>query len=220
MSRAPDAPLAPAASSPTELEHLAGTIERVTFHSPESGFAVLQVQVKGRRDLVAVVGTMPEVRAASGSTPAAGGRSTPQHGQHFKAQVLKTALPDTAEGMQKYLASGLIKGIGPRFAERMVSAFGTAVFDVIEREPQRLAEVPWHRQGASGEDHRGVERPACRAGDHGLPARPRGRHRPGVPDLQGLRRAVDRQGRAGPLPPGEGHPGHRVQDGRRPGGQT
>ena len=138
-----DARIAPAAAaSPTELEHLAGTIERVTFHSPETGFAVLQVQVKGKRDLIAVVGTMAEVRAGEWVDARGWWAVDPQHGQQFRAQVLKTAQPDTAEGMQKYLASGLIKGIGPKFAERMVRAFGTAVFDVIEREPQRLAEVP------------------------------------------------------------------------------
>ena len=114
-------PPAPAPPSPHLFEHVTGVIERVTFHSPDTGFGVLQVQVRGKRDLVTIVGTLPEVRA--GEWVEAEGRwaMDPTHGQQFRAQVLKTAQPDTVEGMQKYLASGLIKGIGPTFAERLVS---------------------------------------------------------------------------------------------------
>src|SRR5947209_567445 len=95
------------------LEQLTGPIERVTFHSPESGFCVLRVQVKGHRELVTVVGTIPEVR--EGEFLDAQGQWTvdPIHGQQFKAQTLRTVQPTSAEGMEKYLASGLIKGIGP-----------------------------------------------------------------------------------------------------------
>ena len=122
-------PTAP--SSSTLVERITGIIERVTFHNPDSGFAVLQVQVRGRRDLVTIVGTLPEVRA--GEWVEAQGRWAVDatHGQQLRAQVLHTAQPDTVEGMQKYLASGLIKGIGPAFARRLVEAFGAAVFQVM-----------------------------------------------------------------------------------------
>src|SRR3954467_11998599 len=92
-------------------EHLTGRIERVTFHNPDSGFAVLRVQVKGHRDLVTALGTLPEVRA--GEWIDAEGRWTidPTHGQQFRADILRTTQPQTAEGMAKYLGSGLVKGI-------------------------------------------------------------------------------------------------------------
>jgi exodeoxyribonuclease V alpha subunit len=122
-------------------EQVTGLIDRVTFHSPDTGFAVLRVQAKGHRDLVTVVGPIPEVRA--GEWLDAHGRWTvdPTHGQQFRAEVLKTVPPQTAEGMAKYLASGLVKGIGPTLAQRLVDQFAAAVFDVIEQTPERLREV-------------------------------------------------------------------------------
>ena len=123
------------------LERLKGLIERVTFHSPETGFNVLRVKVAGHRDLVTVVGTAPEIRA--GEWLEAHGRWTVDkaHGQQFKAELLRASRPDSREGIEKYLASGLIKGIGPAFAARLVTAFGEEVFDVIDQAPGRLLEV-------------------------------------------------------------------------------
>ena len=122
-------------------EYVTGLIERVTFHSAETGFAVLRVQVKGQRDLVTVVGTTSEVH--EGEWIGAEGRWTvdPQHGQQFRAEVLKTSHPETAEGMAKYLDSGMVKGIGPKLAQRLVDKFGTAVFEAIEKTPQQLLQV-------------------------------------------------------------------------------
>jgi exodeoxyribonuclease V alpha subunit len=105
---------------------VAGVVERVTFHSPQTGFAVLQVQVKGRRDLTTVVGAVPEVRAGEWVEATGRWAVDPTHGQQFKAEVLRTAPPNTPEGMQRYLASGLVKGIGPKIAERLVERFGPA----------------------------------------------------------------------------------------------
>ena len=132
-------------SAPTRpgesLEPLAGLVERVTFHSGESGFAVLQVKVRGRHELVTVVGTLPEVKA--GEWVDARGRWVIErdYGRQFRAAALRTAPPTTAEGMKKYLASGLIKGIGPAMAGRLVDAFNVQVFEVIEQAPERLLEV-------------------------------------------------------------------------------
>jgi exodeoxyribonuclease V alpha subunit len=122
-------------------EQLSGVIERVTFHSEESGFCVLQVKVKGHRDLLTIVGTLPQVRA--GEWIEAAGRWTvnQDYGQQFKAETLRTTAPATAEGIEKYLSSGLIKGIGPAFAQRLVGRFGTDVLEVIESTPKRLFEV-------------------------------------------------------------------------------
>ena len=123
------------------LEHLAGLIERVTFHSPETGFGVMRVKVRGQRDLVTVVGTAPGVTA--GEWVDARGRwiVDSNYGQQFKAQILRTTPPNTPEGVEKYLSSGLIKGVGPKFAGRLVKAFGVGVFDVIQKSPDRLREV-------------------------------------------------------------------------------
>jgi len=128
-------------SRPHTAEQLSGVIERVTFHSEESGFCVLQVKAKGHRDLLTVVGTLPQARA--GEWIEAAGRWTvnQDYGQQFKAEILRTTAPATAEGIEKYLASGLVKGIGPAFAQRLVRRFGTDVLDVIESTPQRLFEV-------------------------------------------------------------------------------
>src|SRR5207244_10302828 len=97
-------------------ETLSGSIERVTFHNPETGFAVLRVQVTGRRGLVTVVGTVAGEIVAGECVRATGQWvSDPQHGQQFKASELTTSPPHSAEGIEKYLGSGLVKGIGPHF---------------------------------------------------------------------------------------------------------
>ena len=126
----------------TTPEALVGSIERVTFHNPDNGFAVLRLKVKGHRDLVTVVGHLAS--AVGGEFVEASGRWVidKQHGQQFKADSMRTTHPATPEGMEKYLGSGLIKGIGPVFAKRLVRTFGEKVFEVIQKEPARLTEVP------------------------------------------------------------------------------
>ena len=84
-------------AAPVHLEHVSGLIERVTFHSADTGFAVLRVQVKGHRDLVTVVGTIPEVHAGEWIDADGGWAVDPQHGQQFRGQFLKTAQPDVKE---------------------------------------------------------------------------------------------------------------------------
>ncbi len=123
------------------MEQLSGLIERVTFHSDESGFCVLRVKAKGHRDQQTVVGTLPQVRAGEWFEAEGKWMVDRTHGQQFKAEILRTTAPTTADGIERYLASGLIKGIGPAFAERLVNRFGTRVLDVIENTPKRLFEV-------------------------------------------------------------------------------
>jgi exodeoxyribonuclease V alpha subunit len=124
-----------------EGERLSGLVERVTFHNPDTGFCVVRLKVRGERDLVTLVGHAPTI--APGEFVQASGTWTNDrtHGVQFRAGVLKATPPDTVEGIEKYLASGLIKGIGATYARRLVKAFGGAVFDVIEAEPGRLREV-------------------------------------------------------------------------------
>ncbi len=123
------------------LDHLEGSVERVTFHAEESGFCVLRVAVRGRRDAATVVGTAASV--AAGEHVECEGRwvNDRTHGLQFKARRLRVVPPSTLEGIEKYLASGMIRGIGPHFARKLVGRFGAQVFEVIEREPERLLEL-------------------------------------------------------------------------------
>src|SRR5215831_11059450 len=129
-------------TSPPTVERLTGIVERVTFHSPQSGFCVVRVHVRGQRDFVTVVGTVAQI--APGEYVEAEGQwvHNHTHGRQFQARQLHVILPSTQEGIVKYLGSGMVRGIGPHFAKVLVQAFGEAVFTVIEQEPQRLRTVP------------------------------------------------------------------------------
>jgi exodeoxyribonuclease V alpha subunit len=121
---------------------LSGSIERVTFHSEASGFCVLRVKVKGNRDPVTVIGSAASVSAGEFIECLGSWVNDRQHGLQFKAKELKVVPPATLEGIEKYLGSGMVKGIGPHFAKKLVKAFGIDVFDVIEQTPERLLELP------------------------------------------------------------------------------
>ena len=125
----------------TDRENLAGLIERVAFHNEDSGFCVLRVKARSQRDLITVVGHAAVIGA--GEFVQASGRwvNDRTHGVQFRADFLRGTPPATAEGIEKYLASGMIKGIGPIYAKKLVKAFHEQVFDVIEPTPGRLQEV-------------------------------------------------------------------------------
>ena len=122
-------------------EVLAGIVERVTYHNDESGFCVLRVKARGHRDLVTVVGHSAAIAAGEWITATGEWFNDRTHGLQFKARFLKTTPPTTAEGIEKYLSSGMIRGIGPVYAKKMVKAFGEQVFDIIEANPERLREI-------------------------------------------------------------------------------
>lgn len=122
-------------------EALAGLVERVTFHNAENGFCVLRVKVRGRRDLVTVVGHAAMISAGEFVQMSGCWFNDHTHGLQFKAEFLKASPPTTVEGIERYLGSGMIRGIGPVYAKKLVKAFGEAVFDLIEQEPGRLREV-------------------------------------------------------------------------------
>ena len=124
-----------------DREVLAGLIERVTFHNPDSGFCVLRIKARGHRDLVTVVGHAAAVTAGEWITASGEWVNDRTHGQQFKARFLRSSAPSSIEGIEKYLGSGTIRGIGPVYARKLVRAFGEDVFDVIEAEPARLREV-------------------------------------------------------------------------------
>ena len=128
-------------SKADRTEVISGLVERVTFHNPETGFCVLRVKARGHRDLVTTVGHAAMISAGEWITASGIWINDRTHGLQFKAQFLRTSAPSTAEGIEKYLGSGMIRGIGPVYARRLVKQFGTDVFDIIEATPERLREV-------------------------------------------------------------------------------
>jgi exodeoxyribonuclease V alpha subunit len=128
---------------------LSGLVERVTFHNEETGFAVLKVKVKGRRDLVAVVGVVAAVSPGEWITAEGRWERSRDHGSQLRATDIRCQPPTSLEGIEKYLGSGLIRGIGPVYARKMVAKFGETIFDIIEQSSARLQEV-----GGIGEGRR------------------------------------------------------------------
>ncbi|MCX2179997.1 ATP-dependent RecD-like DNA helicase [Streptomyces sp. SKN60] len=125
------------------LAVLEGVLERITYANEESGYTVARVDTgRGSGDLLTVVGAL--LGAQPGESLRMQGRwgSHPQYGRQFTVENYTTVLPATVQGIRRYLGSGLIKGIGPRIAERIVDHFGTDTLDVIETAPKRLIEVP------------------------------------------------------------------------------
>jgi len=125
----------------THQEVLAGLVERVTFHSRESGFCVLRLKARGHRELVTTIGHAAMISAGEWVTASGDWINDRNHGLQFKARFLRTSAPSSLDGIEKYLGSGMIRGIGPVYAKRMVKKFGKDVFDLIEAEPERLREV-------------------------------------------------------------------------------
>ena len=122
-------------------EVLAGLVERVTYHNVENGFCVLRAKARGHRDIVTVVGHAATIAAGEWITASGEWVNDRTHGQQFKARFLRTSPPTSADGIEKYLSSGMIRGIGPAYAKKLLRAFGEKVFDVIEATPDRLREV-------------------------------------------------------------------------------
>src|SRR5499427_5507329 len=126
---------------PSTQEVLAGLVERVTYHNAENGFCVLRARARGRRDVVTVVGHAATIAAGEWITASGAWINDRTHGQQFKARFLRTSPPTSADGIEKYLSSGMIRGVGPVYAKKLVRAFGEKVFDIIEMSPDRLREV-------------------------------------------------------------------------------
>ncbi len=122
-------------------EPLSGLVERVTFHSPETGFCVLRVKVRGHRELVSVLGSAASVQPGEFIQCSGRWDNNRDHGMQFRTTFLKVMPPSSIDGIEKYLGSGMIRGIGPHFAKKLVKAFGEDVFDVIEKESDRLLKL-------------------------------------------------------------------------------
>ena len=127
-------------SGPMFDETLTGSIERITFHNPDNGFCVLKVAVQGRPELATIIGTSATVNAGE-IVQADGNWITDHRGLQFKAKSLRCLPPHSREGIERFLASGMVKGIGPEYAKRIVAAFGERTLEVIDRSPAFLREV-------------------------------------------------------------------------------
>lgn len=121
---------------------LEGTVERVTFYNPENGFSVVKLRVRGRRDPVPVVGTLPAAQPGETLVLAGRWRMDPRHGAQFEPRQAELRRPSDIDGITRYLGSGLIRQIGPVLAERIVAAFGEATLEVLDAAPERVREVP------------------------------------------------------------------------------
>ena len=117
-------------------------VERITYQNPENGYSVLKVKVKGYSDLVTLVGNLLEVPVGSVLLCRGEWKVDKRYGSQFVAATWEETMPATVYGIEKYLGSGLVKGIGPRFARAIVQRFGTETIDIIETEIERLYEVP------------------------------------------------------------------------------
>jgi exodeoxyribonuclease V alpha subunit len=129
-------------STDSRIERLNGSVERVTFHSEETGFCVLRVKVKGQRDLVTVVASAASVTPGEYVDCSGLWHNDKTHGLQFRASHIKVVPPSTIEGIEKYLGSGMVRGIGSHFAKVLVKAFREEVFSVIENKPERLMDLP------------------------------------------------------------------------------
>ena len=131
-----------APSVDASYERLSGSVERVTFHSEESGFCVLRVKTRGHRDLITIVGSAASISPGEFVECLGTWHNDQTYGLQFRANQIQVVPPSTVEGIEKYLGSGMVKGIGPHFAKVLVNAFEQRVFDVIENEPSSMLKLP------------------------------------------------------------------------------
>lgn len=124
------------------MTNLRCVVEHITYQNPENGYSVLKVRVKGYNDLVTLVGNLLEVPVGSVLLCRGEWKVDKRYGSQFVAATWEETMPATVYGIEKYLGSGLVKGIGPRFARAIVQRFGTETIDVIETDIERLYEVP------------------------------------------------------------------------------
>lgn len=131
----------PAKSNLPPAETLRGLVERVLFHTEETGNCILRVIPEGRRETVTVLGKAPRVVAGEQIDAIGQWKPTRDYGPQFQAQTLKLSRPNSLAGIERYLGSGLIEGIGPAYAKRLIDKFGARIFDIIENESAKLEEV-------------------------------------------------------------------------------
>jgi exodeoxyribonuclease V alpha subunit len=166
------------APAPPEPEvTLDGTVERITFYNPTNGFSVVRLRVRGRREPITVVGTLPA--AQPGELLALRGRwqTDPRHGAQFRPATAEVRRPSDVDGIVRYLGSGLVRQIGPVLAKRIVGTFGERTLDVLDATPDRVREVPGigpqRARGiaAAWAEHRALRDVMAFLAEHGLDTR-------------------------------------------------
>jgi exodeoxyribonuclease V alpha subunit len=160
--------------NPFMSERITGIVERITFHNPDSGFAVLQVQVKGKRDLVAVVGVVTSVTEGEHLDASGDWVTDRKFGRQFKAAEIRTAPPTTAEGIERYLGSGAIRGIGASLAAKIVGVYKQRTLEMLDQYPDFLLHLGGIGRKRlkmireSWEEQREVRRIMIFLADHGI----------------------------------------------------
>ena len=123
------------------MEHLRCVVERITYQNADNGYTVLKCAVKNYSDLVTVVGTMPDTHVGSVLSLEGIWKMDARYGRQFSVEKFEETLPATVYGIEKYLGSGLVKGVGPKFAKRIVEKFGKDTLNIIEDTPDKLLTV-------------------------------------------------------------------------------
>ena len=116
-------------------------VERITYQNPDNGYTVLKVRIKGYDDLVPLVGNLFDANVGSVLLAEGNWKVDAKYGRQFVAESWEETMPATIYGIEKYLGSGLIKGVGPKFAKRIVQKFGTDTLEIIETDIKKLLEV-------------------------------------------------------------------------------
>ena len=125
-----------------QVESLQGVVERLTYHAEESGYTVARLKAPRTRDLVTIVGSFASIQAGQTLQMWGVWREHPKYGPQFQVSQYSETKPATLTGIEKYLGSGLIKGVGPKTAKRIVAHFGLQTLDIVENQIERLVEVP------------------------------------------------------------------------------
>jgi ATP-dependent exoDNAse (exonuclease V) alpha subunit len=161
-------------------EEISALIERVTFHDDKSGFCVLRVKTPGHRREARVIGALPSVTAGEWLVAEGWWVRDKEHGLQFKASTMKTVPPTTVAGIERYLGSGLVKGIGPVLAKKLVGRFGAEVLTVIETrtaEPRLVDRIGPKRRELIAQTWREQSKSANHVGGKFHSRRPRSRGR-------------------------------------------
>ncbi len=136
----------------SEREQISGSVERITYYNPENGYSVIRLKpdtrgmlpfkyASGRDALITVVGNLPEVNPGEWLKLTGQWVAHAKHGRQFQVELCEQSLPATTEGIRRYLGSGMIRGVGPVMAERIVNRFGDETLEVIDHDPERLLTV-------------------------------------------------------------------------------
>jgi len=124
------------------MEQIVGIVENIIFQNAETGYAVARLQETGKQKLTAIVGTMPSIQPGESIRCTGKWKTHLIHGSQFEVSEYRTEIPADVVGIRKYLGSGLIKGIGPTYAKRIVKVFGKETLNVIDEEPEKLLNIP------------------------------------------------------------------------------